>query len=127
MTVPGMLFGAFLFSPHPRMLVKRIDTTDAAAQAGVVRIVTAADVPGQRYQGSIYKDWPVFVAEGETTHCIGDILAAVAATTERAARAAIARIVIETTRCPVCSLRRRRSRPAPRACIAITTICCQPP
>ncbi len=95
MKVPGMLFGAFLFSPHPRILVQRIDTAAAARQPGVVRIVTAADVPGDRYQGLIYKDWPLFVAEGEITHCIGDILAAVVATTERAARAAIEHIYVD--------------------------------
>jgi len=100
MNVPGMLYGAFLFSPHPRILVKQIDTRAAAGQPGVVRIVTASDVPGQRYQGLIYKDWPLFVAEGETTHCIGDILAAVAATTERAARAAVASITVEYDRLP---------------------------
>jgi CO/xanthine dehydrogenase Mo-binding subunit/aerobic-type carbon monoxide dehydrogenase small subunit (CoxS/CutS family) len=100
MKVPGMLYGAFLFSPHPRIMVKRIDTAFAATQPGVVRIVTAADVPGHRYQGVIYKDWPLFIAEGETTHCIGDMLAAVAATTERAARAAIEHIVVDHTRLP---------------------------
>ena len=84
MRVDGMLRGAFLFSAHPRARVLRIDTAEAASQPGVVRVVTAADVPGERYQGLIYQDWPLFVAEGETTHCIGDILAAVAADTEAA-------------------------------------------
>ena len=52
-----------------------IDTYSAAAtMPGVVRIVTAADVPGQRWQGLIYRDWPIFVAEGETTRFVGDVL-----------------------------------------------------
>ncbi len=51
--VDGMLRGAFLFSAHPRARILRIDTTDAARQPGVVRVVTAADVPGERYQGLI--------------------------------------------------------------------------
>ena len=100
MTVPGMLFGAFLFSPHPRIHVRRIDTTAAAAMPGVVAVVTAADVPGKRYQGLIEQDWPVFVAEGETTHCLGDILAAVAADSDKQARAALALIRLEFDELP---------------------------
>jgi len=98
--VPGMRFGAFLFSPSPRILVRKIDTTAASTQPGVIRVLTAADVPGQRYQGLIYKDWPLFVAEGETTHCIGDILAASVADTEAHARAALAHIAVDFDELP---------------------------
>jgi xanthine dehydrogenase molybdenum-binding subunit len=95
MSVPGMRHGAFLFSPQPRIRITRIDTSEAARQPGVVRVLTASDVPGERFQGLIYRDWPIFVAEGEITHCIGDILAAVVADTEHHARAALAHIVVE--------------------------------
>ena len=95
MTVPGMLHGALRFSDHPRAVVRRIDTTRAAASPGVVAIVTAADVPGDRVVGLITHDWPVFVAEGETTRFVGDVLAAVAARTRREARAAAALIDVE--------------------------------
>ncbi len=92
---PGLLHGALRFSDHPRALVTRIDVTRAAAQPGVVRIVTAADVPGERVQGLIERDWPVLVAEGEETRCVGDVLAAVAATSRAAARAAAALVEVE--------------------------------
>jgi len=95
MKIEGMLYGAFLFSAHPRARVGRIDTSDAASQPGVARVVTAADVPGERYQGLIYKDWPLFVSEGEITHCIGDIVAAVVADTDRHARRALKHIRVE--------------------------------
>ncbi len=75
--------------------MRRIDTASAAAYPGVVAVVTAADVPGERFQGLIRADWPVFVAPGETTRCVGDVLAAVAATTRRAAREAAALIEVE--------------------------------
>ncbi len=100
MAVPGMLRGAFLFSPYPRIRVTRIDTAEAGRQPGVVRVLTAADVPGERWQGLIDRDWPLFVAEGEVTHCIGDVLAAVVADTERHARAALKRIVVDYERRP---------------------------
>jgi xanthine dehydrogenase molybdenum-binding subunit len=93
--VGGMIFAAMRFSDHPRALVKRIDTTAAAAVDGVAAIVTAKDVPGDRYVGLITPDWPVFVAEGEETRCVGDILAAVAAVDEKSARQAAELIEIE--------------------------------
>ena len=92
---PGMLHGALRFSDHPRATVRRIDTSNAAAYPGVAAVITAADVPGERFQGLIRADWPVFVAPGETTRCVGDVLAAVAATTRRAAREAAALIEVE--------------------------------
>jgi xanthine dehydrogenase molybdenum-binding subunit len=54
-----------------------------------VRVVaTAADVPGKRWYGLIYDDWPGFVAEGEEVRCVGDVLAAVAADDRHTAREA---------------------------------------
>src|SRR5262249_38648246 len=95
MTFPGMLHGAVLLSPHPRALVKRIDTAPALAIPGVAAVVTAADVPGERYQGLIYKDWPIFVAEGEETRYVGDVIAAVAAVDRRTARHAAEAIIVD--------------------------------
>jgi xanthine dehydrogenase molybdenum-binding subunit len=95
MTAPGMLHGALRFSDHPRAVVRRIDTARSEAVPGVVAVVTAADVPGERVAGLISLDWPAFVAEGETTRFVGDVLAAVAATTRAQARAAAALVEIE--------------------------------
>lgn len=87
---PGMLFGAVTLSEHARARVVRIDTTRAQAAPGVVAVVTAADVPGERWNGLLIADWPAFVAEGEEVRCAGDVLAAVAATNEIFARQAAA-------------------------------------
>jgi selenium-dependent xanthine dehydrogenase len=95
LSVPEMLHGALRFSDHPRAVVKTLDTSKAAAMPGVVRIVTAADVPGEREVGCIHNDWPAFIAEGETTRYVGDVLAAVVATSRRAARAAAAAIDVQ--------------------------------
>ncbi|HNV02665.1 MAG TPA: molybdopterin-dependent oxidoreductase [Vicinamibacterales bacterium] len=91
----GLLHAAFLFSEHPRARVVRIDTSAARASPGVARVVTAADVPGDRWQGLLERDWPLFVAEGETTHCLGDILAAAVADSARHAREAVRRVLVE--------------------------------
>ena len=92
---PDMLHGALRLSDHPRARVLRIDTSRAEAHPGVVAVVTAADVPGERVQGPITKDWRQFVAEGEVTAYIGDVLAAVAAETRAAAREAASLVDVE--------------------------------
>ncbi len=48
LTVPGMLHGALVLSPHPRARVLRIDTTHARALPGVHAVATAVDVRGER-------------------------------------------------------------------------------
>jgi xanthine dehydrogenase molybdenum-binding subunit len=93
--VEGMLHAAVRFSDHPRAVVRRIDTTAAARAPGVVRVVTWRDVPGERICGLVERDWPVLVAEGEETRYVGDVLAAVAAETRAAARAAASLIEVE--------------------------------
>src|SRR4029079_19724860 len=72
--------------------VVRIDASKALDHPGVVAVVTAADVPGERTQGLLTRDWRQFVAEGEDTSCVGAVLAAVAADTRAAAREAAALI-----------------------------------
>ncbi len=98
--VPGLLHGALRFSDHPRARITRLDTARAAVMPGVVRIFTAADVPGQRHTGLIIADWPLLVAEGETTRYIGDALALVVAGTAARARAAAAGIDVAYTVLP---------------------------
>ncbi len=95
MRIPGMLHGAVVLAPHPRAVVRAIDPAPALATPGVVRVLTAADVPGERFVGLIFRDWPVFVAAGETTRCVGDVLALVVAETQFGARQAAGRVRVE--------------------------------
>jgi selenium-dependent xanthine dehydrogenase len=91
---PGLLHGALVLSPHARARVVSIDTSKARARAGVRAVVTAADVPGERWYGLLYADWPGFVAVGEEVRCVGDVLAAVAADDVRTAREAAALVAV---------------------------------
>jgi xanthine dehydrogenase molybdenum-binding subunit len=91
----GMLHGAVVLSDHARARVLAIDTTEAEAVDGVISVVTAADVPGDRWYGLIYNDWPGFIAIGEEARCVGDFLAAVAAVDEPTARRAAALVKVE--------------------------------
>ncbi len=97
MRLPGMLHGAVLLSAHPRARVEAIDAAPALAIPGVRAVATAADVPGKRFQGLIEKDWPGFVAVGEETRYVGDVIAAVAADTREIARRAVEAIVVGYT------------------------------
>src|SRR5207302_4230440 len=45
MTMPGMLWGKVLRSPHAHARIRSIDTSRAAALPGVKAVVTAADFP----------------------------------------------------------------------------------
>ncbi len=95
MTRPGLLHGALVLSPHPRARVIRVDTSRALSHPGVVAVVTARDVPGERWYGLLHNDWPGFVAEGEEVRYVGDVLAAVAAEDEATAREAVALVRVE--------------------------------
>ena len=93
--VEGMLFAAPRLSDHPRAVVRGIDATTAEKLGGVVRVLTAADVPGDRRVGLITQDWPVFVAVGEQTRYVGDVLAIAVADSMATARRAAAAIEID--------------------------------
>jgi xanthine dehydrogenase molybdenum-binding subunit len=92
---PGLLHGAVTLSPHARARVVRIDTAKARALPGVVAVATAKDVPGDRWVGQLYADWPVLVAEGEEVRYVGDVLAVVAAEDPRTARRAAQLVEVE--------------------------------
>lgn len=95
MSREGMLHGAVVLSAHARAKILDIDTTKARALPGVVAIVTAEDVPAERYQGLIERDWPVFIAMGEEARCVGDVLAAIAAEDLATAREAARLVHVE--------------------------------
>ncbi|MCI0523181.1 MAG: molybdopterin-dependent oxidoreductase, partial [Bacteroidales bacterium] len=90
-----MVYGALRFSDHPRARVRDIVTTEALKVKGVIKIFTAADIPGEHKTGLIISDWPLMAGIGEMTHCIGDVMAGVVADSEAAARKASALIRIE--------------------------------
>ncbi len=95
LVVPGMLHAAVVLSEHPRARVRAVHVSEALAMPGVVRVLTAADVPGRRHVGLIVDDWPVLVASGEATRCVGDVLAVVVADSRRRARRATAAIRVD--------------------------------
>jgi len=91
----GMVYGALKFSDHPRAKVISINASKAENLTGVIKIIKAKDIPGERYTGLIVQDWPVMINEGEATRYIGDVLATVIAESETVAREASELIEVE--------------------------------
>jgi len=94
MEIDEMLHGALLLSEYPHAKVIKIDTAKAKESCGVIEIFTAKDVPGKRTIGHIIPDWPIFVAEGESTKYVGDVIAMVVADSMFHARAALEKIYV---------------------------------
>jgi len=90
LTMPGMLHGAVLRSPHPHAEIVHIDDREARALPGVAAVVTARDVPGLNRFGRAIKDQRV-LADGRVRQ-IGDAVAAVAATSPETAALALSLI-----------------------------------
>ena len=96
---------------HARLL--SVDTKAAAALPGVVKILTAADVPGSNRQGIIHKDMPVLV--GDKLRYAGDPVALVIAESRAALRRAIDAVVVRLEALPaVCDPLAALAEGAPR-------------
>lgn len=95
MKFEGMLYAAIRHSNHPRAIVKKISFEKALNIPGVLRVITANDIPGDKNTGLIVNDWPMFVSIGDTTRYIGDSIALVIAENQELARYAAKLIEIE--------------------------------
>ncbi len=91
--VEGMVHGKIRWSDHPYAEILGIDTSEAEAVPGVVRVITAKDIPGKNQAGIIFRDQPA-IAEKYVKY-IGEPVAAVYAETEKAAEEAAARIKVD--------------------------------
>ncbi|MCL4553992.1 MAG: xanthine dehydrogenase family protein molybdopterin-binding subunit [Actinobacteria bacterium] len=88
----SVLHGKILRSPHSHARVLSIDTSKAEAVGGVFAVVTAKDMP-KRTIAPFLADQFIF-ADG-LVRCIGEPVAAVAATTVQAAEQALGLISVE--------------------------------
>ena len=91
----GMLYGSAVRSEYPRARVLAIHTEEAKKAPGVVAVLTASDIPGDRKIGHIRSDWDVMIPVGEITHYLGDAIVLVAATSREALATAKALVKVE--------------------------------
>ena len=85
LTLPGMLYGALLTSPHAHARIREIDTSKAESLPGVHAVLTYKDVPrvmyasgGQSYPNPLPYDQ---VSLDDKVRHVGDRVALVAADT----------------------------------------------
>ncbi len=82
-----VLFGAVARSRVHHGRIISIDTTAAQALPGVVRVLTAADIPGEQKFGALVQDQPALA--GDLVRHFGEPLALVVATSKAVAQKAV--------------------------------------
>lgn len=92
------LFAAVCPSPLAHARLSRLDTRNAEAVPGVVRIFTAADIPGANQIGNVVQDEPLLPAA--EVHYAGQPVALVVAADAHTARRAAGLIAVEAEALP---------------------------
>lgn len=83
----GTLYAAIGMSSQAHAILKNVDLSRVRAAAGVVAVITAAEIPGENHLGGALKDEPVFAIH--KVEYLGQSIFAVAATSITAARRAV--------------------------------------
>ena len=103
LSLPRMLFGRILRSPHPHARILRVDTTRARALPGVLAVLTGDDLPIKFGILPVSQDEEALARE--KVRYVGDPIAAVAATDEWIADDALELIEVQfAQRLPVMSI-----------------------
>jgi CO/xanthine dehydrogenase Mo-binding subunit len=98
MKFEGLLHGKALRSAYPHARILDIDTTEAAAMAGVHAIMTAKDIPGINLFGLDILDQPVLAHD--KVRMMGDAVALVAADSDDIAEEALLKIKVKYEELP---------------------------
>ncbi len=93
LSLPRMLTGKILGSPHPHAKVLHVDTSRALALKGVRAVITRADIPGMKY--GVLRSRRDEEGLTQKARYVGDPVAAVAAVDEDAALEALELIEVE--------------------------------
>ena len=101
LTFPGMLYAKAHRAMVPHAILKKLDISAAKKAAGVVAILTAEDIPGEKNHGLVTYDWPTMICIGERIRYVGDTIAIVAAETKESAELAASLIKAEFEPQPV--------------------------
>jgi len=94
----GCLHGVTVRAERVHARLEAIDVSEALAVPGVVRVLTAADVPGELHYGNAIADQPVLVSDH--VRFWGEAVAVVLAETLAAARAGAALVELTLTDLP---------------------------
>ena len=113
---PNMLYGKVLHASVPHAKILSIDTSPAYLVDGVVSIVTGKDIPGVKTVGFMGDQQVIAV---ERVKYVGDVVAVVAAVTEKIAEKATKKIRVRYENLPaVFDPERALEKDAPKVCDA---------
>ena len=101
LSFPGMLYAQALRAGVPHARLVRIDASAAEKMPGIVRVVTARDIPGDPIYGLIFADQPA-LCDNEIRY-VGDALALVIGETPEQVKAALKAVNVELESLPVLS------------------------
>src|SRR6202051_639937 len=93
LSLPGMLTGKILHSPHPHARIKRIDTSRAEKLDGVVAVVVGTDAPNP--YGILPVGHDEYALALDKVRYVGDNVACVVAVSEAIAEKALELIDVE--------------------------------
>lgn len=99
----NMIYLKIKRATHPHAYLQRIDISKAVKLPGVVKIITADDIPQVKNFGLIIKDQPVLVGIGQKMRYMGDALAIVIAESKEIASQAVKLIEMEVEELEVIS------------------------
>jgi aldehyde oxidoreductase len=85
LSVPDLHYVRVVRSPHFHARVLGVDISPALAVAGVVRVLTAADIPGENGLSDYSRDEHLLAPVGDTVRMVGDPVALVIGTSREAA------------------------------------------
>jgi len=94
----GMLHAVPVYTDEQHARIVKIDVSRARNRAGVVAVITAADIPGEKKYGQIIRDYPILA--GDRIRSYGDVVAIVVARTRDEALAAGRHIRVRTKELP---------------------------
>ncbi|HUH99097.1 MAG TPA: xanthine dehydrogenase family protein molybdopterin-binding subunit [Anaerolineales bacterium] len=97
--LPGMLYARVLRSPLPHARIVKLDAGPALQVPGVLAVITAADFVNHSNLGWPLKD--AYALAWQKVRHVGDPVAAVAAESEKSARAGLQAILVEYEALPV--------------------------
>ncbi len=93
LSLPGMLYGKILHSPHPHARIKSIDTSRAERLDGVIAVITGKDAPNPFGILPVGHDEHALALD--KVRYVGDNVACVAAVSEAIAEKALELIAVE--------------------------------
>ena len=95
----GILYGKVLRSQHPHARLLKVDVSKARKLPGVIAVLTADDIPGEKNHGLVTNDWPVLAYD--KVRYAGDAVALVAARSDEIATTALSLIDVSYEPLPV--------------------------